>query len=176
MKEQSGVDKVITCQIDVPASLTAVWHAWTTEEGAQCFLAPKCKIDLKPGGNYEMLFDPDAETGKQGGEGMIVLAVQSKRMLAFTWNAPPHLPSVRSQMTHVVVRMFETKNDETRVVLRHDGWGEGKEWEEAFQYFSRAWPDVVLRRLKYRFEKGPIDWSNPPTFSESSNGLPNKRD
>ena len=117
-----------------------------------------------------MLFNLEAEHGKQGGEGMVVMAAQPRRMLAFTWNAPPNLPSVRGQMTHVVVRMHETESGETRVTLRHDGWGVGGEWDDAFQYFSSAWADVVLPRLRHRFESGPIDWSNPPTFGESGEG------
>jgi uncharacterized protein YndB with AHSA1/START domain len=138
-----------------------VWRAWTTKEGAESFFAPSCNIALKPGGAYEMLFDLEAAPGEQGGEGMVVMAIQPQRMLAFTWNAPPHLPSVRGQRTHVVVRLCETEAGETRVTLRHDGWGEGGEWDAAFEYFGRAWADVVLPRLKRRFERGPIDWSHP---------------
>ncbi len=170
MEEQSDAENVITSQIDVPAPLTEVWRAWTTEEGAQSFFAPECNIDLRPGGAYEMFFDLDAEHGNRGGEGMIVMAVQPQRMLAFTWNAPPQLPSVRGQMTHVVIRLFETKDGGTRVTLRHDGWGIGDEWNDAFQYFSSAWADVVLPRLKHRFENGPVDWSNPPPLGESDQG------
>ncbi len=166
MTEQSDAEKVVSVQIDVPAPLPDVWKAWTTEEGAQSFFAPKCNIDLTPGGRYEMLFDLDAEPGKRGGEGMVVMAIQPERMLAFTWNAPPHLPSVRDQRTHVVVRLFESEAGETRVILRHDGWGDGEEWEEAYQYFSRAWRDVVLPRLRYRFASGPVDWNDPPSFGE----------
>jgi uncharacterized protein YndB with AHSA1/START domain len=97
--EQPDAEKVITVQIQVPAPVPEVWKAWTTEEGAQSFFAPRCRIDLRPGGAYEMLFDLEAEPGKQGGEGMVVMAVQPERMLAFTWNAPPHLSSVRDQRT-----------------------------------------------------------------------------
>ena len=167
MTEQTDAEKAITVQIQVPAPRSDVWNAWTTEEGAQSFFAPRCRIDLKPGGAYEMLFDLGAGPGKRGGEGMIVMAVQPERMLAFTWNAPPHLSTVRDQRTHVVVRLFETEAGETRVILRHDGWGEGEEWQDAFQYFTRAWRDVVLPRLRYRFARGPIDWSNPPVPGES---------
>jgi hypothetical protein len=73
-------------------------------------------------------------------------------------------------MTHVVIRIFDAGAGETRVTLRHDGWGEGNEWDEAIQYFSSAWADVVLPRLKYRFESGPVDWNNPPILSESGEG------
>jgi uncharacterized protein YndB with AHSA1/START domain len=164
MENQPGAERVITVHIHVPASLTQVWQAWTTEEGTKSFFAPQGRIDLTPGGVYEMLFDLEAEPGEQGGEGMVVLAVQPERMLSFTWNAPPHLPSVRGQMTHVVVRLSPMDLKNTWVTLRHDGWGEGAEWEEAFQYFSRVWEAVVLPRLRYRFEMGAVDWSNPPAF------------
>ncbi len=167
MEERRRTERVITSEIVVPAHIAEVWSVWTTSEGAQSFLAPRCNIDLKPGGAYEMLFDLESPRGKQGGEGMLVLAVQPKRMLSFTWNAPPHMPSVRGQMTHVVIRLCETEAEGTRVTLRHDGWGEGSEWDEAFDYFTAAWADVVLPRLKYRFESGPVDWAHPPTFSES---------
>lgn len=155
-------DRTISCEAEVPASLDAVWEAWTTEEGARTFFAPRCRIDLRPRGSYEMLFDLTEKPGRQGGEGMIVLALQPRRMLAFTWNAPPHLSEVRGHMTHVVVRMTEIEPGKTRVRLTHDGWGEGGEWEEAHAYFSRAWAKVVLPRLVHRFRKGPIDWENPP--------------
>jgi len=78
-------------------------------------------------------------------------------MLSFTWNAPPELPEARWQRTHVVVRLRELAADETLVTLRHDGWGEGGEWDAAFEYFSRVWGGVVLARLKRRFEGNPAE-------------------
>lgn len=120
------------------------------------------RIDPHPGGKYELLFDLEAEPGRRGAEGMMVLAVQPEAMLSFTWNAPPHLPTVRGQMTHVVVRFQALGPEQTRVTLRHDGWGQGGEWEEAHAYFARVWAQVVLPRLEYRFRVGPIDWEHPP--------------
>jgi uncharacterized protein YndB with AHSA1/START domain len=161
-----SMNKKITFQISIPASLSAVWQAWTTEAGAKTFLAPECKIDLCPGGAYEMYFDLDAAPGSKGGEGMILLAVQPEQMLSFTWNAPPNLPEVRGEMTHVAL-YFESDTPEiTLVSLTHDGWGEGGQWDQAFDYFTRAWGEIVLPRLKYRFEKGPIQWENPPALGK----------
>ena len=165
MKQGINTERVIICEIDIPATIKEVWKAWTTKEGAESFFAPRCNIDLKVGGAYEMLFNLEASPGEQGGEGMVILAIQSESMLSFTWNSPPHLTTVRGQRTHVVVRFSETDEGKSRVTLHHDGWGEGGEWDEAFDYFSSAWGDVVLPRLKYRFEHGPIDWENPPKFT-----------
>ena len=160
------LDRAVYAEITIPASLDEVWQAWTTEAGAVSFFAPRLRIDLRPGGAYEMYFDLDEQPGKQGGEGMHFLAIQPEQMLSFTWNAPPELPSVRGEMTHVVVRLYPLDSHATRVTLKHDGWGSGGEWDQAFEYFERAWPKIVLPRLRYRFVVGPIDWERPPTAQE----------
>ena len=151
----------ITEKIHVPASVESVWEAWATEEGTRTFFAPACCIDLRPKGAYEMYFDLRAAEGLRGGEGCQVLAVQLNRMLSFTWNAPPSLPSVRGQYTHVTVTL-KGNLEGTRVKLEHTGWGYGGEWDQAFEYFHVAWSKVVLPRLAYRFTVGPIAWENPP--------------
>jgi hypothetical protein len=109
-----------------------------------------------------MLFHPDSEPGQQGGEGVVLLTVQPMAMLSFTGNAPPDLPAARRQRTHVTVRMHATGARATRVRRTHDGWGHGDEWDRARAYFARAWPRVVLPRLRFRLEHGPHDWDQSP--------------
>jgi uncharacterized protein YndB with AHSA1/START domain len=157
--------RIIQSKIEIPAPLGEVWTAWTTESGAKTFFAPECSLDLRPLGAYEMYFDLEAEPGLQGGEGCRVLAVQPMAMLSFTWNAPPHLPEVRGQYTHVVVRFKTVSETATGVSLVHAGWGEGGQWDQAFDYFNSAWKKVVLPRLAYRFTVGPVDWSSPPDLA-----------
>jgi uncharacterized protein YndB with AHSA1/START domain len=151
-------DRAIDLEMVVDAAVEDVWNAWTTNEGATSFFAPAANIDLRVGGPYELFFDPGAGRGNRGGEGATILAYQEGKMLSFTWNAPPHMAEIRKQWTHVVVRFSALGPDKTRVSLRHDGWGEGKKWDDAFDYFSRAWKDIVLPRLRQRFESGPVDW------------------
>jgi len=162
--EEQDPDRAIRGEVIVEASLDEVWEAWTTPQGVTSFFAPGCNMELRVDGHYEMFFDPDAELGKRGADEMRILAFQPKKMLAFTWNAPLHMPEVRKQRTHVVVRFQELDAGQTRVTLFHDGWGEGGEWDEAFQYFTRAWLEFVLPRLQYRFSVGPVDWEDPPRF------------
>ena len=78
----------------------------------------------------------------------------------FTWNAPPDYPNVRGQLTHIIVRFEDLGENETKVMLTHDGWGVGDEWDQVYGYFTEAWQNVVLMRLKQRFETGPVDWSD----------------
>ncbi|MFC6733373.1 MULTISPECIES: SRPBCC domain-containing protein [unclassified Haladaptatus] len=155
----TGRERVIHATVTVPASRDAVWDAWTTEAGLRSFFAPDCTVELEPMGAYELFFDLDADEGLRGGEGNVVLAIEPKRMLSFTWNAPPRLPSVRDQRTSVVVRFRDLPNDRTQVTLTHSGWGEGPNWTKAYDYFVEAWSETVLPRLKKRFVSGPVDWN-----------------
>lgn len=158
-------ERVVCSEVVVNGSVAEVWTAWTTPAGVRSFFSSAGNVELRVKGPYEIFFNLEAEPGLQGGEGMIILAYQPQRMLSFTWNAPPSLPDVRNQLTHVIVRLNPVSDTQTRVTLTHDGWGEGGQWDQAFDYFSRAWSQVVLPRLKYRFAVGPVDWANPPDLS-----------
>ena len=129
----------------IDAPVHAVWNAWTTKDGIVSFFGADARIDLRPGGKYEILFGNDI-----GCNGCSVMAVQPERMLAFTWNSPPHLAEVRPHFTHVVLRFEPITEKSTRFTLHQDGWGDGGEWDKSFEYFSGAWPRV-LDRLKERF-------------------------
>ena len=154
--------KTIECEIRIAATIEAVWHAWTTRDGMITFFASSANIDPRPGGAYELFFDSMAPPGQQGSEGMRILSMEPPKFLSFTWNAPPHLSEVRGQMTFVEVHLSSITPEATRVCLRHSGWGSSGQWQKAFEYFSQAWPKIVLPRLKYSLEVGPVDWSNPP--------------
>ncbi len=144
-------------EVYVAAPIGEVWQAWTTEEGARTFFTPQCSIDLRPGGSYEMYFNLDAPAGLRGSEGCVILAYEEPVMLSFTWNAPPQLPAIRAQRTHVMVALTPIDPGNTRVTLTHDGWGSGGDWQKARQYFLRAWGDMVLPRLQKRFIIGALD-------------------
>jgi uncharacterized protein YndB with AHSA1/START domain len=161
-------DRRIRGEVIVSAEAEAVWEAWTTPDGITSFFAPACNVALEVDGRYEILFAPHAQPGSRGSEDARILALQPLKMLSFTWNAPPHLREVRQQRTHVVVRLHPLSDGQTRVTLVHDGWGEGGEWDQAYEYFVRAWNEVVLPRLRFRFSVGPIDWQNPPDTDDLS--------
>ena len=155
------MSRILEKEITVRASVNDVWRAWTTLKGIRRFFAPDAKVEIKPNGPYEILFDLDADPGDQGGEGCKVLSFVPNSMLSFTWSAPPQFPHARKQMAQWVVLFFEPEGKKkTRVKLIELGWKAGKEGEAVYSYFDRAWY-LVLSRLAYSFEKGPIDWENP---------------
>jgi uncharacterized protein YndB with AHSA1/START domain len=105
------VERRIDRQIVVPALRDDVWRAWTTNEGAATFFAPRTNIELGLGGAYELQWsdDDEAPPGSQGSEGCTVLSYLPQEMLSFEWNAPPEFPTVRGTHTFVVVRMADAE-------------------------------------------------------------------
>jgi uncharacterized protein YndB with AHSA1/START domain len=154
-----AAERAIDKQVLVAAPIEQVWQAWTTREGIVSFMAPAAEIDARPGGAFDIHFDPLAAPGLRGADGMQFMALQPPRLLSFTWNAPPHLPEARAQRTLVVVRLAPEGERSTRVSLHHVGWGDGGQWDQAYTYFDRAWGNV-LGNLRQRFETGPVDWTD----------------
>ncbi len=163
-----GQERMLRKQVVVDASLQEVWEAWTTNEGAVTFFAPKTNIDATLGGHYEIYFQPDQPYGLRGADGCKVHSITPMKSLAFTWNAPPWFGVIRDLRTIVFLRFEELGPKEVKVHFTQLGWGEGEQWDKVFDYFTEAW-DIVLGRLQKRFSDGPIDWDNPyrPTASLS---------
>lgn len=149
-------DRRIAKEALVQAPIEAVWKAWTTSEGITSFFAPEAYVEARPEGAFHIHFNPYAPPGSKGADDMRVLAVQEPKLLSFTWNAPPQLPEARAQRTFVTVRL-EPRDGGTLVRINHSGWGEGGQWDQAHDYFDKAWAGVLVA-LQKRFTEGPRDW------------------
>ena len=163
--EAPAGSRAVRYRVDVTAPIEEVWAAWSEPAHVREWFAPDAEIELRPLGRFEILFAPDAPPGSRGAENNLVLAVQAPEMLAFTWDAPPHLPEARRQRTSVVVRLEPLDTGVTRVWFEQTGWGRGGQWDQAFEYFTGAWK-TVLALLHQRFESGPTDWSGPRDEAE----------
>lgn len=142
----------IRAEIIVNAPAADVWSDWTTSKGVTGFLESPAIIEPRLGGKYEIHFVPEAPEGQRGSEGCTVLSWLPSRMLSFSWNAPPTFPSVRdgAERTIVVVELFPIGPEMTKVTLTHHGWpaADAKlpnidEWNGTFEYFKKAWPNVL---------------------------------
>lgn len=142
--------RVLRKRVVVKGSLDAVWRAWTTSEGFQDFSGAEAHIDLKIGGPFEILWNPDRSSKTRGSEGMRILSYLPNQMLSFEWNAPPSFGPLRQQRTWVVVTLKPLGKDKVEVTLDHAGWGSGADWDKLYAYFDKAW-GYVLDRLGKKF-------------------------
>lgn len=147
-------DRILRKEVVVPAGRAEAWRLWTTAEGMTSFLVSEAKIELRPGGVYELYFAPDAPPGERGSEDCRILSYLPEEMLSFEWNAPPSIPTRRDgERTWVVVEFVEVEPEQTRVRLSHLGWGKGDDWDAVYAYFDRAWASVLEAMNRYLVEK-----------------------
>ena len=153
-------ERVIHCEVTVNAGIEEVYNTWTTKEGLQTFFAPECEVGLKLFGPYHIHFFPENPVGSKGAEDEIVISYEKNKMLSFTWGFPPSLMDLRkNQKTIVMIRFTEVGYNKTKIDFTQSGWGEGEDWSKGYEYFEKAWKEVVFPRLVERFEKGPVDWA-----------------
>ncbi len=139
--------RALVHEVTVPIPPAQVWPLWASAEGLQRWLVKRAKVDLRPGGAYEIYFLDDAPRGLQGSETCRVLSFLPGRMLSFTWNAPPSLARTRPLHTWVVIELDEVAGG-TRVRVTHTGWPasgmrDEPAWSQTFAYFDRAWAGVL---------------------------------
>ena len=140
-------ESAITYDVTVPVTSYEAWALWATQDGVGKWWTENTIIDLRPGGQYEIHFMPDAAPGDKGGDWCRVLSFLPGQMLSFTWNAPPTL---KTRPLHTwVVLMFEPVADGCRVTLNHLGWPASgmadseSERPATFEYFTSAWRQVI---------------------------------
>lgn len=141
-------DQQIRKMRKVNAPVDQVWWKWTTHEGLLTFFGRDNKIELTPGGAFEIYFLMDNPPGLRGSEGCRVLSFLPNEMFSFTWNAPPHHRKVRESVyqTWVVIHFMRVSDHETNVSLAHTGWPDDPAWQAVYEYFDSAWDEVLQSR------------------------------
>ena len=139
-------DKKILKTVEIPLSVKEAWRKWTTHEGLLTFFGEDNKIELFPGGAFEIYFLMDQPYGLRGSEGCKILSFLPEKMLSFTWNAPPSIPQIRKSeyKTWVIVEFNSINKSNTEIILTHYGWPEDISWDSTYRYFDKAWESVLL--------------------------------
>lgn len=148
---QEGIkmtDRVIIKKKIIQCSQDSMWWKWTTHEGLLTFFGEDNRIELKPGGSFEIYFSKDAPIGERGSEGCTILSFIPKRMISFSWNAPPSIKEARESGHHtcVVIEFKALGKEKTEITLTHAAWPEGEHWDKTYEYFDAAW-NVVIQWL-----------------------------
>jgi len=137
-------------EVEVPAPVREVWHAFATSEGLSTWLFPNATVDLKPGGDWLVHF-PGGNTG-----GGTIVSFVPERELVISALAPEKFPTVRAQRTRAVFT-FEPHGKSTLVRLTQSGWKSGDEWTKAYEYLLPG-NAQLMATLHKRFVEGPVDW------------------
>jgi uncharacterized protein YndB with AHSA1/START domain len=139
-------------EVSVPASLDAVWQAFSTSEGLSTWLTPGAVVELRKNGEWTAHF-PGGKTG-----GGTILSFIPRRELVLSALAPESFPAVRAERTTATFRFLPAGPGATRVQLEQTGWKDSEEWDKAYDYLARG-NAQLLETLRRRFVDGPLDWA-----------------
>ncbi len=141
----------IRIEVTISAPLDEVWRAWTESNLITEWLSVDAHVEARPGAPFELFWDPD-DHDHMCTKGCVFTLVEPRR-LGFTWRGPNQFAGLMNDppLTSVLVA-FHDEGD-TRVVVEHDGWGDGEEWEQAREWHRRAWEEA-LEELKSMMEPG----------------------
>lgn len=125
--------------VDVQAPLQEIWDKFTTEEGMTSWMVAKAEVDWRVGGTIRTHYDPEAEIGDEGTIVHHILSYEPLRMYSSRFTAPENTPIAKvAEATWGVVRFEPLTPDRTRVRFTSLGWGEGEEWDKAWEFFLRG--------------------------------------
>lgn len=143
--------------IDVLSSNELVWAAWTIADRVKLWFAPDANVEAKLGGAFELFFIPGNHE-QMNTKGCKITELVPMERLSFTWKGPDDFAGImnnENSLTVVTVTLMN-ENKQTKVTIEHAGWGEGEEWEKAYQWHVMAW-NQVASSLKSSIESGKGD-------------------
>jgi uncharacterized protein YndB with AHSA1/START domain len=88
MYDDTAAGMVMHHRFRTAASPERIWAAIATADGLARWAAKEAKVELRPGGAYELYFRPENAPGKRGMEGNKVLSFAPHRVLSYSGGLP----------------------------------------------------------------------------------------
>ena len=143
-RREEDVDRIIHQSAHLRCDVHRAFELFTVNEDVQSWLASLADIEPHEGGKYELFWDVENRE-ENSTLGCKVTAIEGDRFLSFEWRGPTqylHFMNDADPLTHVVVFLIPSSDGSgpcTEVHVVHTGWRSSPEWEEARQWFVKAW-------------------------------------
>ncbi|MCK5593045.1 SRPBCC domain-containing protein [Candidatus Bathyarchaeota archaeon] len=145
-----NMDTIIYHSIVLRCSPLEAFEFFTGNKHLEKWLTKVADVEPKVSGKYELFWNPE-DRENDSTIGCKILAVAEGRFLSFEWKGPrqfKHFMNDAKPLTNVVV-MFIPTSEGTEVYLLHTGWRDTAEWEEARQWFDKAWTTSLSELQNY---------------------------
>jgi len=144
------MDKIIYHLFNLKCEPSKAFEMFTVNRHLEKWLTQVADVEPKVGGKYELFWNPE-DKENDSTIGCKILAIHPNRFLCFEWKGPKqfkHFMNERRPLTNVAIFFFPS-SEGTEAHLLHTGWGDTPEWEEARQWFERAWRMTLSELQKY---------------------------
>ena len=142
------MNKIIVRSARLHCHIHRAFEMFTRNDYLESWLTAIADVEPVVGGRYELFWDP-TDRSHNCTLGCKITALEPDTLLAFEWKGPPQFNYFMNNvdpLTHVTVFFRpceEVLTPCTDVYLVHTGWRDTEDWEEARQYFVRAWEGAL---------------------------------
>lgn len=147
-------ERFLRFEIIIENTITETWKLIATEEGIKKWMAPVAILDLRIGGMLKTNYN---ETAKIDDKGTITLGIISyipSEILTYkiTLNElfAEKCRKEDKNLQHII-QLKSLGENKTKIISTMVGWGQGKEWDEAYTFFEKGneWTfQKLLKSLK----------------------------
>ena len=126
------------------------FELFTANKHLEKWLTNAADVEPKIGGKYELFWNPQ-NRANDSTIGCKILAIAPNRLLCFEWKGPKqfkHFMNEVQPLTNVAVFFIPLKEG-TEIHLLHTGWRDSAEWEEAREWFDKAWMMALSELQNY---------------------------
>lgn len=140
----NDMNKIIYVSATLACDANRAFEMFTVKNRIQSWLSPLAYVEPVINGKYELFFDP-SDPENNSTFGCKITAIVPGKLLSFEWKGPKqfkHFMNQANPLTHVVVSFIpcdKASTPCTEVYLIHSGWRNSAEWEEAREWFNKAW-------------------------------------
>lgn len=150
------MENIIQIKIEIDCNIQNAFNMFIVNELLESWLTVEADVNPKVGGKYELFWDPENKEINST-IGCKITGFEQEKFISFDWKGPANFKSFMNftdPLTHVIV--FFSLNGEdpnkTTIHLFHTGWTKDPEWQEARDYFEKAWLNA-LGVLKDKIKK-----------------------
>jgi uncharacterized protein YndB with AHSA1/START domain len=148
-------EKVLQLSIIVPIDKKDAWKLFTTDEGLKKWIAPVATIDMKTGGYIKTNYDRNksAEDSSSIQLGIINYLEYEMMTLKVDLNNsfPPDIKTGDKNLQEII-QFTDAGNGKTKLVSTMVGWGQGDNWNKAYDFFEKG-NDWTFKEILKLFEK-----------------------
>ncbi len=137
------MENIIQLKEEVECNINTAFDMFTQNRLLESWLTTKAEVEPKVGGKFELFWVPENRE-HDSTIGCKITGIEKNVHLSFSWKGPQQYESFMNfadPLTHVIAfftREIKTPN-KTTIHLFHTGWGNTPDWQEARDWFEKAW-------------------------------------
>ena len=150
------MENIIQLNVEIDCDINTAFDMFTQNRLLESWLTAKAEVEPKVGGKFELFWVPENRE-HDSTIGCKITGIEKPFCLSFDWKGPQQFESFMNftdPLTHVIAfftQEIKTTPNKTTIRLFHTGWRNTTEWQEARDWFEKAWVnafEVLKEKIK----------------------------